>query len=230
MQQFYLFLDTETSGLPKSWTLPYDHEKNWPHIIQFAWIVCDKNFKEVKRENHYIKNDGFKIDKSAKKIHQITEDYLEIHGVNRNEVLILFLNDIKKFNPLIVGHFIEFDYHMLNVEFMRMGQFSPFDELSFFCTMMVSTPFVKNPTVKHLKLNDFYETLFGEKPLAAHNALADALNTAEVFFQLLKTKQINSHTILSQQHQFKLKNRQTYNTWSKTKQFFNRLFSLKSNG
>ncbi|PWS29100.1 3'-5' exonuclease [Pedobacter yonginense] len=202
MQDFFLVIDTETSGLPKNWNAPYSKEKNWPHIVQIAWIIYDSNYQEVKRENHFIKNDDFKIDKSAEKIHHITSDYLKIHGEALSEVMELFNNDMLKFKPLIIGHFIELDFHMINIELYRLGKENIFQNSKFYCTMLASANFANKAALSHLKLNRFYALLFNEEPADMHNALADALNTAKIFFHLLSNERISLTSVYQQEHRF----------------------------
>ncbi|WP_165499805.1 3'-5' exonuclease [Pedobacter frigidisoli] len=225
MQDFFLLVDTETSGLPKNWSAPYADEKSWPYIIQFAWIIYDKNYNEVKRENHYINNNDFKIAQSSQNIHHITKDYLVAHGEDRKNVMLKFEEDVENYKPLIIGHFMEFDYHMINVEYERIGVSSIFKKQPFFCTMKASAPFVKNPSVELLKLNAFYAELFDEEPKASHNALSDALNTAKIFFHLLTSGQINQSVIASQDNDFALE-RNPSSGISKARKIINRLFSF----
>lgn len=202
MQDYFLFIDTETSGLPKNWKAPYAQEGNWPYIIQIAWIIFDKDFNEVERQNHYIINDGFIIEKSSQEIHGITAEFLHLNGKSKETVMMTFLQAIKKFNPVIIGHFMEFDYHMINAEFCRMGISNPLEHQVFYCTMKASKPYVRNPRVDLLKLNEFYEELFNEKPKDFHNALSDALNTAKIFFHLFKDNENIHKAIISQKNDF----------------------------
>lgn len=229
MQNFFLFLDNETSGLPKNWSAPYAEEKKWPHVIQIAWIIYDKDYNEVKRENHFINNNDFTIDQSSQKIHHITKEYLLVHGEDRKNIMLKFEKDIESYKPLIIGHFMEFDYHMINVEFERIGFSSIFKKQSFFCTMKASAPFVKNPSVELLKLNKFYAELFNEEPKTSHNALSDALNTARIFFHLLISGQINQSVIASQDNNFALKGNPSLGI-SKARKIINRLFSIVFHG
>lgn len=202
MQEFFLVVDTETSGLPKNWKAPYSDDKNWPHIVQIAWIIYDGNYQEIKRENHYIKNDGFKIDKGAENIHKISDEYLQINGEDLDKIMDLFCNDIIQFKPLIIGHFIELDYHMVNVELSRLGKEDIFENSTFYCTMKTSADYVSNLVISHLKLDKFYTILFNEEPSQMHNALADASNTAKIFFHLITNKKITLTSIYKQEHSF----------------------------
>jgi len=202
LQNYFLFIDTETSGLPKNWKAPYHQEGNWPSIIQIAWIIYDKNFNEVERQNHYIVNDGFIIEKSSQEIHGITAEFLNVNGKSKEAAMMPLLQVIKKFSPAIIGHYMEFDYHMINAEFCRMGISNPLEHQVFYCTMKASKPYVRNPRVDLLKLNEFYEELFNEKPKDFHNALSDALNTAKIFFHLFKENENIHEAIINQKSNF----------------------------
>jgi hypothetical protein len=35
----YLFIDTETTGLPKNYKAPLHDLSNWPRLIQIAWLL-----------------------------------------------------------------------------------------------------------------------------------------------------------------------------------------------
>jgi DNA polymerase-3 subunit epsilon len=223
LKDYYLFIDTETSGLPKNWKAPYALKNNWPHIIQIAWIIYDENFIEIKRQNRYIKNTAIKIEKSARKIHHITEAFLNENGQLISTALKAFYQDIKKYKPTLIGHFLEFDYHMINVEFERIGKKNILKNLPLFCTMKASKSYVRNPSVELLKLNDFYFELFNDRPEESHNALSDALNTAKIFIHLFKSGEINKQTILAQNNNFSVA--PLIPKISKTKKILNRLFS-----
>jgi hypothetical protein len=58
--------------------------------------------------------------------------------------------------------------------------------------MKASEPFVRNPKIEQLKLNEFYIELFNEVPKQIHNALSDAIHTARIFFYLMKVNLVSS--------------------------------------
>lgn len=87
VKEYILFIDTEASGLPKNWDLPYSANDNWPYCVQLAWVIYTKDGNLIKEENHFIKNKDFKITKPAQKIHGITREYLDEHGKDREEIL-----------------------------------------------------------------------------------------------------------------------------------------------
>ena len=223
MQNYFLVVDTETSGLPKNWKASYTQENNWPHIIQIAWIIYDEHYIEIQRKNHYIKNPDIALDVASQKIHRITHDFLEANGASGLEVMMEFKKDIDQYKPLVIGHFIEFDFHMINVEFSRLGLNDIFNGIDFFCTMSASRPYVRNTSVELLKLNEFYEELFDEAPEDYHNALADTLNTSKIFFHLLKTGMVDHDAIRKQSDNLLKANEQKT---EKSRNFINRLFPL----
>lgn len=200
MQEYLLFIDTETSGLPRKWNVPYSQNDNWPYALQIAWIIYTKEKKLVKQENHYIWDHTVKISPAAQNIHGITQSFLHTNGESKKEVLQLLLHDLKKFQPLIIGHFIKFDFHILGVEFYRTGIDNPIKQLPTFCTMLATRHLVLNPARKHMPLCNLYELLFKTPLKNGHNALADATATADCFFELMRKGEINEAKIEGQKN------------------------------
>lgn len=199
MKEYLLFIDTEASGLPKNWKLPYDASGNWPYCVQISWIIFTKTGEKIKKENHYIKNDDFSIADSASKVHHIDRAFLNANGEYRHDVLQQLADDMLTYNPLVVGHFIQFDLHMLSADFFRAEMEIPIKKELSFCTMLGSTHLIKNPSVKFLRLEQLYETLFESPLLHHHNAIIDAAATAQCFFELARRGDINDEIILQQQ-------------------------------
>ncbi|WP_158824880.1 3'-5' exonuclease [Mucilaginibacter lacusdianchii] len=199
MNDYLLFVDTETSGLPVNWTLPYSAEGNWPSAVQVSWIIYTKEGTEVKREDHYIRNDDFFITPKAMEIHGINPGFLAIKGEQRQKIMTLLAADLNQYKPLVVGHFVQLDYHVLNADFYRAGIQSPLPGLPLFCTMTATTRLVWNPMPKSMLLGDLYNYLFYKPLQNQHNAAADAQATAECFFELLKRQEINQKSIDEQQ-------------------------------
>ena len=197
MKDFFLFVDTETSGLPKNWQAPYG-SKSWPFVVQIAWIICKADGTELKRESHYIKNVNFKIQKSAQKTHQITAEFLEKNGEDKRNVMTRLAADLEEYDPLLVGHFIELDIHMINAAFFRLSMDNPISELPRFCTMKASAKYVRNPYFNHLKLGRFYKTLFNKTAENLHNAVNDVEYTKEIFFELVMLGDVNDQIIKDQ--------------------------------
>jgi DNA polymerase-3 subunit epsilon len=200
MNDYFLVIDTETSGFPKKWDVPYDAKNNWPHVLQIAWLIFDVDGKLIKKENHYLKPAAFKITKASFKVHQLSLNFLKHRGKERSLVFKKLIADLEKYKPLMVAHFVELDYHMIGAEMYRLNLDYPLQNVPLFCTLKASAPYVRNPNFEYLKLNRFYKTLFNKSPEKLHDALADALLTAEIFFHLLNNKEIDDHVIQNQKN------------------------------
>jgi DNA polymerase-3 subunit epsilon len=199
VKEYFLFIDTEASGLPKNWSLPYNSPGNWPYCVQISWVIYNNDQNEIKTQNHYIKDNGFAIEASATKIHGITRKFLDANGENRKNILKLLADDLTTFDPLIVGHFMQFDAHILGADFFREGLENPLKKEAAFCTMLGSINLIKNPSVKFLRLEQLYKTLFDKNLEDHHNAITDARATALCFFELMKRGEITEESIARQQ-------------------------------
>lgn len=230
MQDYLLFIDTEATGLPVRWTKPYTDSNNWPTAIQVAWIIFNKAGKELKRENFYINNNDVPITQQAQQVHQLNEDYLRENGVPRELVMQKLADDLQKYVPLIVGHFVMLDVHILSADFVRSGVSSSFKQFPLFCTMLASEKYSKKPWVRYLRLNEFFVELFHQEMRNAHNAIADAETTSLCFFELQKRKEITEEMIASQQNKFTrqlaLENDSSIYPWVKLLLIFGLLFFL----
>jgi DNA polymerase-3 subunit epsilon len=194
-----LFIDTEASGLPKNWKAPYSKVNNWPFSVQISWLLYSNQGILIKQENHYISNDDFKITPAAVDIHGITREFLSKNGEPRHKVMELLAEDIKKYQPTIIGHFIELDIHVLSADFFRSGVENPILSLPTFCTMIATKQLAHRPQNKYLRLGDLYQLLFNTSLEHQHDALVDATATAECFFELIEKGEINDEYIVKQQ-------------------------------
>lgn len=199
MRDYLLFIDTEASGLPKKWDVPYSTENNWPYAVQISWVIVTKEGEPVKKENHYVSDHDFDITPASFQIHGITRAFLTQNGEKRKDILSMLSADLHQYEPLIVGHFVELDKHITGADYYRSGMKSPIDQLPSFCTMLATTSMVRNPRHKYLRLGDLYTTLFDEELQHQHNALVDATATAACFFELLKRGDITDKKIEQQQ-------------------------------
>jgi DNA polymerase III subunit epsilon len=199
VRDYLLFIDTETSGLPRQWHLPYSEPDNWPYSVQIAWVIYTKTGELVKSESHYIRDPEVDISPEAYRIHGISRDFLLQNGESRQEVLRLLTADLNRFQPLVVAHYMQLDYHMLGAEFYRCGMDNPVEQLPIFCTMLATAPYVSNPRSKYLRLNRLYYILFQREQQNQHEALADSQATADCFFEMLRLGDIRQEQIASQQ-------------------------------
>lgn len=202
LKNYILFLDTETSGLPKKWDKKYSDIQNWPHALQVAWIIFDADFNEVKRTNKYIYEPFIFISRESEQIHGLTPQFLREHGENKKNVLRKLAHDLKKYQPLIVGHFLAFDLQVIAAECVRSKLNMPFEQLIYFCTLWHSKMYVRNPNMVHMNLSHLHETLFTEIPKDLHNAEKDAEITAKCYFEMVNRNQLSTEDIENQQVRF----------------------------
>ncbi|WP_375435050.1 exonuclease domain-containing protein [uncultured Hymenobacter sp.] len=200
MQQYLLFVDTETTGLPAGWSKPYSSERNWPYIAQLAWVVYTLEGELVKTENHYIRVPSGRMRPSALAIHGLTPDFLDQHGEARSIVMQRFFNDLRTYGPLVVGHYMRLDFHMIGVEFHRTGLPNLLAELPTLCTMQTSQRQAQAQERSFLRLGELHEHLFKEPMARQHDALIDAQATARCFFELRRLGDL-SDEIISEQPQ-----------------------------
>lgn len=203
MRDHILFVDTETSGLPKDWNS--SRLDQWPYIIQVAWSIYTKEGLLIKSENHYIKDENIVIDPASKKVHGITEEILSEKGKKRVKVLKKIHKDIKHYNPLVVGHWVSFDVKMLSVGFRRAGMGNILEDVPLYCTMLSNSHYVRFATNNYPKLDELYHKLFNASMEGQHNALADVNATAACFFELVRRNEITDERIANQQPEFTAK-------------------------
>ncbi len=182
----YLFFDTETTGIPKNYKAPVSDLKNWPRLVQIAWLVTDRSGNEIKSAEYIIKPNGFSIPADVAKIHGITNELASQSGVELKPVLEEITVDISNAVALI-AHNMQFDEKILGAEFLRMGHPNHIESKPKKCTMQSSTDYCKIPGPygnKWPKLQELYKKLFRESFDDAHNALADVRACSKCYFEL----------------------------------------------
>ena len=198
MPDYILFVDTETSGLPSDWRRPYAEPGAWPHVAQVAWLLYTAAGELVKTENHYIKPSDYDLTPASMQVHGLTLAYLQEHGQPRRQVMQRLHDDLTRYRPLVVGHFVELDYHMVGVSFHRADLPNALLGLNTFCTMKLSGTFSHTWQRRYLRLGELYDRLFNRLMPRQHDALADAEATAECFFELRRHGDIDDATLASQ--------------------------------
>ncbi len=182
----YLIIDTETNGLPQLYDLPHTDTTNWPRLISVSWGLYDETGRELSSDTRLVQPDGYRWNQQAQRIHGIRPEEAQEYGLPINTVLTRLRPAIEQADAW-VGHFIELDYNVIGAEFVRSasgrsGRGAEFMAKPSICTMDASRRV--NPNSDWLKLDELYETLFGERVRNLHNAEADRLATARCFFEL----------------------------------------------
>ncbi len=182
----YLFFDTETTGLPRNWKAPVTDTKNWPRMVQIAWLIYDDEGNRREQNNFIIQPEGYNIPAEAASVHGISTERAREEGHNLKEVLEKFSADIARVQYL-VAHNMSFDEKIVGAEFIRKQIASQLFSKNRICTMQASTNFCKLPGpygYKWPSLVELHQILFGENFQEAHNAAMDINATAKCFWEL----------------------------------------------
>ena len=193
-----LYIDTETTGLPKNNNESYTKLENWPYLVQVALIVEDDNFGILAKRNMILKPDGYIIPESSSKIHRITTEMAIKNGEERERV-ISFLDRLLYNADMIIGHNVSFDLNVIKAEIIRVKG----EEKALFCkknceivdTMILGMDICKIPNLyfysnkchkyKYPKLDELYYKLFGEHFNNQHNAMSDIQATFDCYKKMI---------------------------------------------
>jgi DNA polymerase III epsilon subunit-like protein len=212
----FLVFDTETTGLPQTRFISPFTLHQWPHIVQFSYIIYDSSLNNIVESKDYVIRvpESILISEESSKIHGITNKISLEKGVPINEVLSEFFHYLKGVDTLI-GHNIEFDVNMVRVELLRLINKNLLAEeqskvykydLHFLtnfknitCTLKDSIEFCNiqsigkygKPYLKYPKLNELHEKLFNKTPSNLHNSFNDILVTLRCFMKLKHDIDIN---------------------------------------
>jgi len=184
----YLFFDTETTGLPRSWSAPASDVDNWPRLVQLAWIMYDEDGTRTAEGNVIIRPDGFTIPADASRVHGISTERALAEGIPVRNALQTFRDKIGE-SAFLVAHNIDFDEKILGAEFIRAEMEHEFAKKKKICTMKSSVNFCAIPSARGFKwpqLNELHQKLFGEPFKDAHDASVDIAATAKCFWELKK--------------------------------------------
>ena len=193
----YLVFDIETTGLPINRHAPPDDFKNWPHVVQIAWLLFDDEHKLIELSNFYLKQPVV-IPTDATNIHGITTAMMLEQGIEPPNVYANFKKAIDNTEYLIC-HNIDFDIPIIRCDFLRNGMQWDFPNNAMFCTMTTGTNFCKIPQsngeYKWPTLTELYQKCFypgysmriypdATSTSNVHSANIDAAMTALCFFKL----------------------------------------------
>lgn len=188
--ELYLFVDTETTGLPVNPNTSYENAENWPRLVQISWIVSDKNGLILRNQTYTIYPKDFTIPVQASKVHGIYQNDAEHDGEELCTVLENFINDLKQCD-YIVGHNISYDVNIILAEMKRQqidyATINKMLHIPQLCTMKLSVNLCHILAYRGFKyptLQELYKKLFGKTFEDAHNANADIKATYDCFWKL----------------------------------------------
>lgn len=186
IKPYYLFFDTETTGVPKDYNAPASNTWNWPRLVQLGWILTDESGNEISSGNEIIKPEGFSIPSDASRVHGITKEVALRDGKPLKQVIESFLKDTKGIR-CFVGHNVSFDQRVVGAELYRLGITDTVSTARSFDTMVAATDYCKIPGAygyKWPKLIELHRKLFGCDFEDAHDAMADITATKKCFFEM----------------------------------------------
>jgi DNA polymerase III subunit alpha len=187
----YLIFDTETTGLPKSWSAPITDTDNWPRCIQIAWQLHDEMGNLVEHQDYLVKPEGFNIPYDAERIHGVSTELATEQGISMIEVLEKFNIALSK-TKYIVGQNVGFDVNIMGCEFHRFNIGSDLTQMPVLDTCTETTaellklPGGRGGRFKLPTLTELHQYLFNQPFSEAHNATADVEATTRCFLELIK--------------------------------------------
>lgn len=187
----YLIFDTETTGLPRSWSAPITDTDNWPRCIQIAWQLHDEMGNLIEHQDYLVKPEGFNIPFDAERIHGISTELAMEQGILLSEVLEKFNIALSK-AKFIVGQNVGFDVNIMGCEFHRMNIGSDMNKMPVLdtCTEITANllklPGGRGGKFKLPTLTELHQYLFNQPFAEAHNATADVEATTRCFLELIK--------------------------------------------
>ncbi len=211
-----VIFDTETTGLPKSRQSLVTNTEEWPHIVQFSYIIYDLSTDTLEKVGDYvIKLDAeIVIPEESSKIHNITKEISDEYGQPIKEVIEQFMKDIVDCRMLI-AHNLEFDMNMLIVELIRMNRAAELleddDAVDFnnsvyekitgiekYCTMKETEKKCNIKVIsktgkeytKYPTLSELHYHLFTTYPNHLHNSLNDILICLRCYYKIQKQMDI----------------------------------------
>ena len=117
-----LVFDTETTGLPETKIINPITLHQWPHIVQFSYVIYDSSLNNIVESKDYIVKlpESILIPEDSTKIHGITNDMSTSRGVPLNLILDEFFSYLREGVDNLIGHNIEFDINAIKVSLLRL--------------------------------------------------------------------------------------------------------------
>ncbi|MCB6230172.1 DNA polymerase III subunit alpha [Flavobacterium psychrophilum] len=203
----YLIFDTETTGLPRSWSAPITDTNNWPRCIQIAWQLHDEMGNLIEHQDYLIKPEGFNIPYDAERIHGISTELAIEQGISLQEVLEQFNIALSK-TKFIVGQNVGFDVNIMGCEFYRanissdMVKMPVLDTCTEVTASLLKLPGGRGGRFKLPTLTELHQYLFQIPFSEAHNATADVEATTRCFLELIKREVFTKEELDVEAHYF----------------------------
>jgi DNA polymerase III epsilon subunit-like protein len=189
----YVFLDTETTGVPRSRSAPHQAVRHWPRLVEIAWAAHGEAGSCLVAEAHLVYPADFVIPPAATRVHGVSTARAKSEGKPLGWVMERFLRTVGGHGRVLVGHNVAFDRNVVAAEMYRLGYPRDTVETGFYatrhlCLMTATAAFCRLPgrfgTPKYPTLAELHRKLFGRELEGCHTALADVQASARCFFRL----------------------------------------------
>ncbi|NBR61687.1 3'-5' exonuclease [bacterium] len=180
-----IFIDTETTGLPKKRQDAEIEAHVWPDIVSIAWIVTDDAGTVIRSCYFIVKPKDWIITEDSTRIHKIQHNTASDYGIPLEKVAELLITELVN-TSCIVAHNMNFDRNVI-VNALKWKLSLNVDTLfnKTFCTMEAGKTITNLPKNRYPSLSVLYTHLFGSAPnVLLHNALNDALVCMKVYFKI----------------------------------------------
>ena len=199
-----LVFDTETTGLPDGYNVPYQQSSRWPHIIQISFILYDLEKNKIINESDFIIDlpEDVNISEKSIEIHGITRKISETQGFDIKDILEIFQVCMNAAD-YVVAHNINFDRNMVLAECYRNKLYDLESMFSqdkvYFCTMLRSKNWCNitaiskrngEEYVRYPKLIELHQKLFKTVPTNLHNSFIDVIVCLRCFYKMTHKKDL----------------------------------------
>lgn len=180
-----LIFDTETTGLPLSWSNDAHDTNNWPRILQLAWELCWEDGTTIRKSCELVQPDGWVIPDGEFWVeHGYYTEINEMMGRPMSELLQEFIEAYNEADVLI-AHNLGFDKPVIICEMFRYG-LKVKKQINTYCTKLKSEFICKLPSqypgkYKWPTLTEAYEFMFGKQNEGGHDAGWDVQACKEIY-------------------------------------------------
>lgn len=182
----FLVIDTETNGL-FDFSQPAD-APGQPRLAHLAMIFLDASGAEERRDDIYVRPDGWSMTAEATKVNGLTDEFLAANGEDVREALAAYRDAIVS-DRVIVAFNAQYDCKVMRGEFRRASLPDFFEQTRNICVMRPMTKICRIPHAGRpgLKFPNLGEALahFGHERTGAHQAMSDAEGAATIFRELM---------------------------------------------
>lgn len=190
-EEFFLFLDTETTGFSKNGNLI---QPGQARVCQIAMLLTDGEGKSLNEFSSLIRPDGWVVGDGAKAVHGFSTEMCERFGINFKAMVSLYQR-LASMATGIVAHNSEFDRKMMEIEEEYHTPSYKKVITPWIDTMKPNTDIVKAP---HKNGGNGYKWPTLEETLVfytgrslgntAHNAMYDVQACRDIFFAMRANK------------------------------------------